>query len=179
MRTNLEIDWSNQSNEFVKFLQLKSTMNDINDVIPKRTEKRDKKKSTTEPPPTQFVKIEKKHSDDSSCMILNQDQVEVFNNPKEKTVQVALNDMHDRILVKTKSQLTAAINNRIKDKSNETAKEQVLELKNVIAILQQSERDGTHLDTIRNVTNDGKDICDTSSLNSEDVLERVKVYHDI
>ena len=55
----------------------------------------------------------------------------------------------------------------------------MLELKNVIATLQQSERDGTHLDTIRNVTNDGKDICDTSSLNSEDVLERVKVYHDI
>ena len=179
MRTNLEIDWSNQSNEFVKFLQLKSTMNDINDVIPKRTAKRDKKKSTTKPPPTQFVKIERKPSDDSSSMILNQDQVEVFKSSKEKSLQIAFNDMHDRILVKTKSQLTAAINNRIKDKSNETAKEQVLELKNVIAILQQSERDGTHLDTIRNVTNDGKDICDTSSLNSEDVLERVKVYHDI
>ena len=110
---------------------------------------------------------------------MNQNQVEVFKNPKEKTVQVALNDMHDRILVKTKSLLTSAINNRIKDKSNETAKDQVFELKNVIATLQQSERDGTHLDTCRNVTNDGKDICDTSSLNSEDVLERVKVYHDI
>ena len=82
-------------------------------------------------------------------------------------------------MIKSKAQLTTAINERIKDKSNERVKDKVKDLKNVIVTLQQSERDGTHISTIRNVTNDGKDISDTSSLNSEDVLERVKVYHDI
>ena len=177
MRTNLQIDWNNQSKQFQEFLQMKSTQNDIN------YEKHERKKhNSSKKPSVQPMKLKGTYlsSDDSSCMILDQeDKVKVIKNPQEKTKHVKISNMHDRIMIKSKAQLTTAINERIKDKSNERVKDKVKDLKNVIVTLQQSERDGTHISTIENVTNDGEDINETSSLNSEDVLERVKVYHDI
>lgn len=72
--------------------------------------------------------------------------------------------MHVCIFCKSKSQLTNAINDRIRHKStggNDT-------------------QDGAHLSTSKNITNDGKDLLDdTASINSDVVQECVKVYHFI
>ena len=108
------------------------------------------------------------------------DVEEAITKPKAKSLNEIVREMHTRILKKSKNKLTVAINDRIKDKDNDEIKTNVKELKNVIVTLEQSERDGNHLSTIRNVTNDGNDLfSSTSSINSNDVLERVKIYHDI
>ena len=56
----------------------------------------------------------------------------------------------------------------------------MIKLKDAIVTLEQSEANGNHLNVIRTVTNDGQQFYDdTSSLSSDDVLERVMMYHTI
>ena len=56
----------------------------------------------------------------------------------------------------------------------------MIKLKDAIITLEKLEKEGNHLNTIRTVTNDGQQFYDdTSSLSSDDVLERVLVYHSI
>ena len=47
------------------------------------------------------------------------------------------------------------------------------QLKKTVQMLETSEKNNTHLNTIRNVTDYGSLI-----LSSQDVLDRIKLYHD-
>ena len=49
-------------------------------------------------------------------------------------------------------------------------------LKQTVLKLEQSENDNTHINTIKSVTDDGKCI---EFLSSEEVLERVQLYHQL
>ena len=55
-------------------------------------------------------------------------------------------------------------------------------LKSIIMTLEQTEKNGTNISVIRNVTNDGLQLVRNKSndtLSSEEVLDRVSFYHEM
>ena len=125
-------------------------------------------------PPINLYEIE---SDDSVLV------TEVKKPKGRKKLSILLLKMHKRILLKARKHLTKKIMEKIEDtpgKDVSTKKDQMIKLKNNVVTLENSEKEGTHISTIRTVTNDGQQFYDdTSSLSSDDVLERVLVYHSI
>ena len=123
--------------------------------------------------PINFYEIE---SDDSVI-------VTDVKKPKAKNnLSVLLVKMHNRIIKKARVKLTKTILEKIEDtgKSFTTKQEEMFKLKDAIVTLEQSEANGNHLNVIRTVTNNGQHFYDdTSSLSSDDVLERVMMYHTI
>ena len=99
-----------------------------------------------------------------------------------KKLSILLLKMHKRILLKARKHLTKKIMEKIEDtgKDVSTKMDEMIKLKDNVVTLEKSEKEGTHISTIRTVTNDGQQFYDdTSSLSSDDVLERVLVYHSI
>ena len=99
-----------------------------------------------------------------------------------KKLSILLLKMHKRILLKARKHLTKKIMEKIEDtgKDVSTKMDEMIKLKDNVVTLEKSEKEETHISTIRTVTNDGQQFYDdTSSLSSDDVLERVLVYHSI
>ena len=124
-------------------------------------------------PPINLYEIE---SDDSVLV------TEVKKPKGRKKLSILLLKMHKQILLKARKHLTKKIMEKIEDtgKDVSTKMDEMIKLKDNVVTLEKSEKEETHISTIRTVTNDGQQFYDdTSSLSSDDVLETVLVYHSI
>ena len=66
------------------------------------------------------------------------------------------------------------------DRSNDETKAKVKEIKNVVLTLESSHNNESNISIIKSVTNDGCDLIDDIyPVSSDEVLERVRVYHDV
>ena len=106
-----------------------------------------------------------------------------------------IKSMHERVLKYARKKLTKLIQEKIGLKKkqqwaivhstegidNDQAST-TIGLKLIIMKLEESERNGTHISIIRNVTNDGMQLLrnnSNSTLASEEVLDRVSFYHEM
>ena len=173
MRTNLQIDWSNQSDVFKEFI-----------VQNTRRCKQAHAKQHTQidlKPPPMIASTKAVLSDDSSIEVIKKStKQEVIKKPRANNSNGLVASMHSRIVKKSKNNLTRAISDRMDDRLNKGEKCKVKELKNVILALEQTETSNTHISTINNVTNDGVDLTDDLyPVSSDKVLDCVRVYCDI
>ena len=66
------------------------------------------------------------------------------------------------------------------DDNSKSTKAKIIKFKQMIQLLESSELSNTHLNIIKSVTDDGKDLInDDSSVTSNDVIDRLQVYHEI
>lgn len=144
MKSNLKIDFSDQSEAYKSFIGIKTSKN-AKDCS---------------------VKIEISSSNDSSI-------IEVIESPKKKQVFSYVENMHERVMTRARRDISRSIEDRM-NSDNDEKKKLTKKFKKTIQLLESSEKDNTHLNTIRNVTDNG-----TRILSSQDVLDRVKLYHDI
>ena len=87
-------------------------------------------------------------------------------------------EMHNRVMTRSRRDLSRSIEDRMKnddDKKRKITKT----MKETIKNLEQSELDKKHLNTIRNVTENGMKLNCKQPLSSPEVLDRIKLYHDI
>ena len=143
MKSNLKIDFSNKSEAYQNFIGVEATKNS---------------KDCT-------VKIELSSSNDSSI-------IEVIEAPKKKQVFSYVENMHARVMTRARGAISRSIEDRMKSDDDEKRKT-TKQLKKTVQMLESSEKNNTHLNTIRNVTDNGSLI-----LSSQDVLDRIKLYHD-
>ena len=169
MRTNLQIDWSKQSNAFKDFMDMKSSKNGIQNTT--------ETKVASKPP----VCIDRALSYDPSVEVIeNMVKQEDITKPKAKTCNDLASLMYTRIVKKSKNKLTKAISERMADRSNDETKAKVKEIKNVVLTLESSHNNESNISIIKSVTNDGCDLIDDIyPVSSDEVLERVRVYHDV
>ena len=80
--------------------------------------------------------------------------------------------MHARVMTRARGAISRSIEDRMKSDDDEKRKT-TKQLKKTVQMLESSEKNNTHLNTIRNVTDNGNLI-----LSSQDVLDRIKLYHD-
>ena len=102
--------------------------------------------------------------------------------------------MHNRVVSRARSQLTKKIKESIDSTStvdedeeiqfnNRSRTNDIRRLKQTIQLLETSSLNNSNTNAMRSVTNDGKDLVDSSdgikTVTSEDVLQRLEVYHEI
>ena len=80
--------------------------------------------------------------------------------------------MHARVMTRARGAIFRSIEDRMKSDDDEKRKT-TKQLKKTVQMLESSEKNNTHLNTIRNVTDNVSLI-----LSSQDVLDRIKLYHD-
>ena len=149
MKTNLKIDFTNQSEEYKTFIEVK----------PAKKEKES------------YVKIEICSSNDS-------DIIEVIESPKKKQAFSYVEQMHNRVMTRARRDLSRSIEARMKN-DNDKKRKITKTMKETVKKLEQSELDKKHLNTIRNVTENGMKLNCKQPLSSPEVLDRIKLYHDI
>ena len=149
MKTNLKIDFTNQSEEYKTFIEVKPA-------------KKEKESS---------VKIEICSSNDS-------DIIEVIESPKKKQAFSYVEQMHNRVMTRARQDLSRSIEARMKN-DNDQKRKITKTMKETVKKLEQSELDKKHLNTIRNVTENGMKLNCKQPLSSPEVLDRIKLYHDI
>ena len=103
---------------------------------------------------------------------------------KKMTVVTAKSEpaerIHNRVMKKARSKLTLAIKKTLETDAND-AKAKALSLKNTVRSIENSVREQRHVDIIKSVTSDGKDLeyDGIDTIDSNDVYERVKLFHDL
>ena len=149
MKTNLKIDFTNQSEEYKTFIEVQPA-------------KKEKESS---------VKIEICSSNDS-------DIIEVIESPKKKQAFSYVEQMHNRVMTRARRDLSRSIEAQMKN-DNDKKRKITKTMKETVKKLEQSELDKKHLNTIRNVTENGMKLNCKQPLSSPEVLDRIKLYHDI
>ena len=94
--------------------------------------------------------------------------------------------MYKRIMARSRSLLTWKIKKTInhafkKDKTKKVTTVEIRKLKQMIQLLESSETNNNHINIIKSVTDDEKDLNneDNLSVTSNDVLDRLEVYFEI
>ena len=185
MRSNLKIDYSKQCEEYSNFVTGKTKS------IKTPWEKKLLKESSV-------ITI-----DDFSSTSSN--EIEIIDpsdfakktaaKSKDQVHQELLNSMHNRVVSRARSQLTKKIKESIDSTStvdedeeqiqlnNQSRTNDIRRLKHTIQLLEISCMNNSNINAMRSVTNDGKDLVDSSdgikTVTSEDVLQRLEVYHEI
>ena len=208
MISNLEIDYGNQSKDFKQFLSRKSNMQ--HDIMRKRHHddpyeeysfaKIHKENEYLHSP----IKIEKVMSSNNKIDVLCVDDgsnstssIEVLDVKKPSAnleLDSVIKKMHNRVLKCARRKLTKLIQEKMGLKQNKKQPTQdvssierpsnsnTIGLKSIIMTLEQTEKNGTNISVIRNVTNDGLQLVRNKSndtLSSEEVLDRVSFYHEM
>ena len=165
MRTNLEIDWSNQCDDYCHFIE---NYHDIKSVPIKIEKLSDDEIEIIEVRKPKVIEV--KSTEHSTSTALNR----ASENDSSLVQKVAV--MHTRIMKKVPNKLTKAIKDTLDCNNHDETMNVAKSLKQTVLKLEQSENDNTHINTIKSVTDDGKCI---ESLSSEEVLERVQLFHQL
>ena len=171
MKGNLKIDYSNQCESYTDFIQGKT-----NNSIKTPWEKKLMKKYGRNCDEAILVD-DSSTSDCSDVIIVDASKANEDRNDLARK-------MHKRIVTRSRSLLTRKIKESMNgdddDKSIKSTKAEIRKLKQMIQLLESSELSNTHLNIIKSVTDDGKDLInDDSSVTSNDVIDRLQVYHEI
>ena len=189
MKSNLDIDWSIQSNEYIDFIG--------NYVQSKNSLTENKKDSSP-------IILEDETSD-NEVQIVNVMKMSTGRNDKEKKVifkndhavkpapiQLAkkikletnidiendmLLKMHNRVITKARKQLTSAIKETLMNNSEDT-KSNARKLKSTVMMIEKSEASKANINIIKAVTSDGKDL-ELNNVSSSEILDRVSLYHNL
>ena len=184
MKSNLEIDWSKQSDQYIDLIEHYSDV---------------KKEAKGKPEPIiddyeddddsiQFLNVKpaaKKHKDD---VIINREYtkkstavqplVKIKSEFGNNSSVSKVSNMHSRIIKKARNKLTRAIKKTLETPSSEEVKVQARKLKSTVLMIENSEITNSNLNIIKAVTSDGKDL-ELDNVSSEEVLERVSLYHEL
>ena len=172
MQSNLQIDWSDQSNVFQDFLDKKSK----GDVICY---------NLTNDEENPQVEVMNKTPSESATVYhsnVNCDN-EMIKKPKAINIDDEALNMHQRIVRKARCIVTREIKKRLDGGECHSAeqKKYVRNAKKLVLQLELSETQNTHLNAIKTVTDDGYMLLpsSTQSVDSDTVLDRIKLFHDI
>ena len=133
--------------------------------------------------------------DDGSISSSSIEVVDVKKPSAKLELDCIIKNMHERVLKCARRKLTKLIQERIAFKQNKkqpiqsvssidrtSSNSNTMGLKSIIMTLEETEKNGTHISVIRNVTNDGLQLVRNNSndtLSSEEVLDRVSYYHEM
>ena len=106
----------------------------------------------------------KSHSSFSSVEVLD---------PKTAKVE----EMHNRVLNHSRTMLSDSLNKRRKQNTEEL-KNECKSVKKTLTKLEESEKNGTHLNIMKGVTKNGDLLVNSPVLMSPDVYELLELYHD-
>ena len=159
MRSNLEIDFSNQNTAF------KNYFSGTNKCLPCS--------SNNEP-----IEILSDSSVDDVVVNVKVEDKEKQNGGK-RSVDVLVEEMHNRIMHRARRHLSLAIESRMKD-DDSVKKKLVKELKRTVRNLEISEENNNHVNAIKSVTESGRRLYEDAidRLSSEEVLDRVIIFHE-
>ena len=193
MRSNLEIDWSNQSDEYSHLIGNYATVK--KEILETASLKL---QFDSDEDSIEIMKVKPGKSSKYNRMIVENhnkkypalDFLELKKKGEEPTVKqessvsssgsTAVNKMHSRVIKKARSKLTHAIKKTLENNSDEF-KNVARSLKNTVLKIEDSVNQNRHLDIIKSVTSDGTDLEHSAieTLDSTDVLDRVKLFHDL
>ena len=185
MKSNLDIDWSNQCDEYTNMI------GNFDNVKKELTTKPSKGTNEFEND-DDSIEITKIINCVSNTLVIKDENDLDIKKPtakelalmKKMTVVTAKSEpverMHNRVMKKARSKLTLAIKNTLETDAND-AKAKALSLKNTVRSIENSVREQRHVDIIKSVTSDGKDLeyDGIDTIDSNDVYERVKLFHDL
>ena len=191
MKSNIDIDWSIQSNDYIDFIDKYAvTKKSLNE---KKTQEAsimllDNSSSDDEVQIVEVMKVARNTKYDKERCILNKDRhilkpaaiqlaKKIKTEPTTEKRNDILENMHSRVITKARSQLTSAIKKTLENKSDET-KIKARKLKSTVLMIEKSEMSKSNINIIKAVTSDGKEL-EIDNVNSEEILERVSLYHDL
>ena len=168
MKGNLKINYSNQCKSYTDFIEGKTPP----------IETKFQKKAADD-----IIVIDEQSASDSSDVIIV-DPINV--NKKNDTKNGLVKSMYKHIMARSRSLLTSKIKKTInhafkKDETKKVTTVEIRKLKQMIQLLESSETNNNHINIIKSVTDDGKDLNndDNLSVTSNEVLDRLEVYFEI
>ena len=91
----------------------------------------------------------------------------------------SIEKMHERMLKRARFDLSKTVTDRIKIIDNDSEKKKTKQLRETIDRLVDVKNEGKHINVIKDVSNDGEDICGDQAIGSEEMLGRVAKYYDV
>ena len=187
MQSNLEIDWNNQCDDFVEFIETKAKGDEKCFGIKKKSNKNFITHNVVSTSPKGRSKIEPinllndiNHSDDNDSVIYID-----IKKPKSIDIDKKVLEMHNRLLQKARTKVTKFVKERLLNKECAETKQKLKYSKKVVNTLECSDdNDDNHIKAIKAVTDGGTKFItsgdiESVSISSDDLLEMVMVYHDI
>ena len=108
----------------------------------------------------------------SSCLSLSECVT-----TRDEEIDKAARSMHLRLISKGRREMTNIIKACLDDNSNENTLKKK-QLKKTIDAIDYSKRNGTHVSDIKRITNNGTELMDSPQIDSQDILDRMSLYHD-